>query len=84
MDLPKGLFDEYLRDCRGRDPKMPDWNESTCRKLQTTIYQIFVQVGFLSDTRKLKLQPIHIAESVLEYLQRHNENYVLRCIKVVE
>ena len=84
VELQKSLFDEYLRDCRGRDPEMPEWNESTCRKLQTTVYHILVQMGFLSDTQKFKLQPVHIAEPVLDYLQRHNESYVLRCIKVVE
>ncbi len=84
VDLPKALFDEFLRDCRGRDPEMPEWHESTRRKLQTTVYHILVQAGFLSDTRQLKLQPVHIADPVLDYLQRHNESYVLRCIKVAE
>jgi len=83
-ELPKSLFDEFLLDCRGRDPEMPEWNDSTRRKLQTTVYHILVQAGFLSDTRQLKLQPVHIADPVLDYLRRNEESYVLRCIEVAE
>lgn len=80
--LPRALFDEYLQDCRGRDPEMPLFNESTRRKLQTTVYHILVQTGFLSDTRSLKLKPVHVAEEVLAYLRDEHEDYVLRCIQV--
>ena len=80
--LPKTLFDTFLQDCRGRDPEMPEFTEATCRKLQTTVYHILVQSGFLIDNRKLKLQPVRIAEEVLRYLEDHNAEYVLRCIKV--
>ena len=80
--LPKKLFDEFIHDCRGLDPKMPQFNESTCRKLQTTVYHILVQVGYLADTRSLKLQKVYIAEPVLDYLQRNHEDYVLRCIRM--
>ena len=80
--LPKTLFDAYLQDCRGRDPEMPEFTEATCRKLQTTVYYILVQSGFLSDNRKLKLQPVRIAEEVLRYLEDNSEEYVLRCVKV--
>lgn len=80
--LPKKLFDEYLQNCRGRDPEMPQFNESTQRKLQTTIYHVLVQVGYLSDNRKLKLQHVHVAEQVIQYLERNHEEYVLRCIQV--
>jgi hypothetical protein len=80
--LPKTLFDGYLQDCRSRDPEMPEFTESTCRKLQTTVYHILVQAGFLSDNRKLRLQPVHIAGEVVRYLEEHDEDYVLRCIQV--
>ena len=29
--LSKQLWEDYLMDCRGRDPDMPLWNESTRR-----------------------------------------------------
>lgn len=80
--LPKKLFDEYLQDCRGRDPEMPEWNEVTRRKLQTTTYRILVQAGYLSDTRRLKLHGVHVAEQVAAYLRQNGEDYVLRCMEV--
>jgi hypothetical protein len=80
--LPKKLFDEFIYDCRGRAPEMPQFNESTRRKLQTTVYHILVQAGYLDDTRSLKLQKVFIAEPVLAYLQRNHEDYVLRCIRM--
>ena len=80
--LPKRLFDDYLQDCRGRDPEMPQWSETTCRKLQTVVYHILVQAGYVSDSRSLRLQTAHIAGPVLGYLERNDEQYVLRCIQV--
>lgn len=80
--LSRRLFDDYLYDCRGRDPEMPLFNETTRRKLQTTIYHILVQSGYLTDTRTLQLQRVFIAEPVLAYLERNSERYVLRCMRV--
>lgn len=80
--LPKTLFDEFLRDCRGREPDMPEFTETTSKKLQTTVYYILVQGGYLSDTRRLRLQNVHIATSVMGYLEEHREEYVMRCMQV--
>jgi len=80
--LPKKLFSEFLQDCRGREPDMPEFTETTLKKLQTTVYHILVQAGFLSDTRTLRLQKVHIATPVIGYLEEHGEDYVLRCIQV--
>ncbi len=80
--LLKALWNHYLEDCRGRDPEMPQWNESTKRRLRSSVFQILAQAGFLENTRTLRLQPVHIASQVLGYLHEHNEAYVLRCIQV--
>ena len=61
---------------------MPQFTESTQRKLQTTTYRILIQAGYLSDARSVKLQQVHIAEPVLTYLKENQEEYVLRCIQV--
>ena len=76
------LWDDYLSDCRGRDPEMPEWNESTRRRLRSSVFQTLAQAGFIESTRTLKLQPVHIAPEVLRYLSSRNEEYVLRCIQV--
>ncbi len=76
------LWDDYLVDCRGRDPDMPLWNESTRKRLRSSVFQILAQAGFIVDTKSLKLQPVHISPQVVHYLQDHEEGYVLRCIEV--
>lgn len=80
--LSPTLWEEYLNECRGRDSAMPLWNDSTRRRLRSSVYQTLAQAGFLDSTRTLRLQPVHIAPEVLGYLQDHHEEYVLRCIQV--
>ena len=80
--LTNSLWDQYLDDCRGRDPQMPEWHESTRRRLRSSVFQILAQAGYLRDTRSLKLQTVFIAAEVIDYLKRHDEQYVLRCIQV--
>ena len=80
--LSKSLWVEYLEGCRGRDPDMPLWNESTRRRLRSSVFQILSQADFLENTRSLKLQPVHIAPQVLRYLEKHHEDYTLHCIQV--
>jgi hypothetical protein len=71
--LTNTLWDQYMDDCRGRDPQMPVWHESTRRRLHSSVYQILAQAGFLRDTRSLKLQTVFIATEVIDYLKRHDE-----------
>jgi len=80
--LSKPLWEDYLTDCRGRDPEMPVWNDSTRRRLRSSVFQMLAQAGYLESTRTLKLQPVYIASEVLQYLQDHRETYELRCMQV--
>jgi hypothetical protein len=80
--LSKAIWEDFLSDCRGRDPEMPHWNDSTRRRLSSSVFQILAQAGFLENTKSLKLQAVHIAQPVLGYLHDHDEEYVLRCIQV--
>ncbi len=75
-------WEDYILDCRGRDPRMPQWNESTIRRLRSSVFQILAQAGYLRDTRSLTLQRPKIASEVTSYLRREHEDYVLRCITV--
>jgi len=80
--LPISLWEDFLLDCRGRDPEMPWWNESTRRRLRSSIYLCLAQAGFLENTRSLKLQPVFIATPVLRHLESRGERYALRCLQV--
>lgn len=76
------LWDDYLEGCRERDPNMPEWNETTRRRLRSSVFQMLAQAGYIENTRSLKLQTVHVAEQVLRYLKANHEDYVLRCIQV--
>jgi hypothetical protein len=80
--LTKRLWDDYLQDCRGRDPDLPVWSESTKIRLRSSVLQILAEAGYVENTGTLKLHTVHIALPVLRYLETHNEQYVLRCIQV--
>lgn len=80
--LSNKLWEEYLDDCRGREPDMPVWNESTRNRLRSSVFQILAQAGYIENTRSKKLQTVHIASQVIRYLEKYNEHYVLRCIQV--
>jgi hypothetical protein len=80
--LTNKLWDEYLDGCQERDPDMPQWNESTRKRLRSSVFQSLAQAGYVENTRSLKLQTVHIAEQVLHYLKAQGEDYVLRCIQV--
>lgn len=80
--LSNPMFADYLEGCRERDPDMPQWNETTRRRLRSSVFQMLAQAGYIENTRSLKLQTVHIADQVLRYLKANGEEYVLRCIQV--
>src|SRR5689334_24763355 len=45
--LTKKMWRDYLEDCRGRDPWMPQWHESTIRRMGSSIFQILAQAGYI-------------------------------------
>ena len=80
--LTPATWEDYLNDCRGRDSDMPLWTEITRRRLKSSVFQTLAQAGYVENTRSLQLQTVHVAAPVLRYLERHEEEYVLRCIQV--
>ena len=80
--LSKNIWYSYIEDCRSRDPEMPRWSESTVRRLSSSVFQILAQSGYIENTRTMKLQTVHIAKEVLDYLSAHDEEYTRRCIQV--
>ena len=80
--LSQTLWTSFIEDCRGRDPTMPLWRESTLRRLRSSVDTILAEAGYIDATPTRKLQAVHIVEPVLDYLEQHNERYVLRCLQV--
>ena len=58
------------------------WNESTRRRLRSSVFQILAQAGYLENTKSLEAATGPHRPPVLRYLKTHNEQYVLRCIQV--
>lgn len=81
--LSHKLWEQYLERCRERDPEMPDWPDSTRKRLRSSVFQTLAQAGYIDNTRSRKLQGVHIAAPVIQYLEAHHEGDVLRCIQVV-
>jgi hypothetical protein len=75
-------WDDYIEDCRRRDPDLPPWSESTVSRLRSSVYSILAEAGYIDSTRNRKLQAVHIVKPVLRYLERHDEQYVLRCVQL--
>jgi hypothetical protein len=80
--LTNNMWNDYLEGCRERDPEMPQWSETTRRRLRSSVFQMLAQAGYIENTRSLKLQTVHVADQVLRYLKANKEDYVLRCIQV--
>ena len=80
--LSNKLWEEYIVDCRGLDPDMPRWSDSTIARLRSSVFQTLAQAGYVENTRTLRLQTVHIASQELDYLTAHHEHYVLRCLQV--
>ena len=76
------LWANYIDECRGRDPEMPQWADSTIMRLRSTVFTILAEAGYIDSTKTRKLQRVHIVKPVLRYLEQHHEEYVLRCIQV--
>ena len=80
--LTYGMWDDFVADCQSRDPELPEWSESTIKRLRSSVFQILQQAGYIESTKSLRLQRVHIADEVVRYLEKHDEGSVLRCIQI--
>ncbi len=81
-NLSLTLWASYVEDCQNRDPDMPQWSDSTITRLRSSVYTILAEGGYIDSTKTRNLQTVHIVKPVLRYLEKHDEEYVLRCIQV--
>lgn len=75
---------DFIEGCRGRDPEMLQWSDSTITKLRSVVFSILVEAGYLSDSRQRLFQNVFIAGQLADYLRDKSERYVLRCLEVAE
>lgn len=80
--LSRSLWRQYIDHCKERDPEMSKWQESTENKLGDSVFQILAEVGYLNNTKDLRIQTIRISNDILEYLKVRNEGYVVKCLQL--
>ena len=76
------LWDDYIEDCRGRDPDMPMERVARSPGSGPRSSRSSPRPATSRAPGPCKLQTVHIAKQVLHYLEEHDEEYVLRCIQV--
>ena len=82
--LEHRMWTEYIAGCRGRDPEMPHWSDATVAKLRSVVFSMLAEADYLKDTRSLILQNVFVDAELADYLRDRDENYVLRCMEVME
>jgi hypothetical protein len=78
------MWTEFVAGCRGRDPDMPHWSETTIVKLRSVVFSMLVEAGYLKDTKSRQLQNVFVDRELSSYLADKGEAYVLRCMEVTE
>ena len=78
------MWTEYIEGCRGRDPDMPHWSDSTLARLRSAVFSMLAEAGYLKDTRTLLLQNVFVDDQLAAYLRDRGETYVLRCMEVAQ
>lgn len=82
--LEPRLWSQYLEECRGRDPDMPYWSDSTQKRLRSSVFSMLAEAGYLKDTKSLELQNVFVDQQLASLLREQGETYVLRCLEVTE
>ena len=78
------VWSDYIAGCRGRDPEMPHWSDTTVAKLRSVVFSMLAEADYLKDTRSLLLQNVFVDPQLAAYLRDRGETYVLRCMEVTE
>ncbi len=77
-------WDQFLEECRNRQPEMPHWSDATTETLRARIFSMLSDAGYISDSRSRVLKPVYVAPEVLSYLRDKGEDYVLRCMQAAQ
>src|SRR3990170_3648306 len=73
------LGDDFILSCKQRDSFMQDFPPSTAKKMRSVTHKILAEAGYLQSPHCWKLKRVEIVPEVMEYLIRHNEEYVCKC-----
>ena len=83
-NLEYRMWNDYIEGCRGRDPEMPHWSDTTISRLRSSVFSMLAEVGYLQSTRTLLLQNVFVDRQLAAQLRDQGETYILRCMEVAE
>ena len=78
------IWSDYIDGCRGRDPDMPQWSQTTLDRLRSVVFSMLAEAGYLGDTQNRRIQPVFVDDALRNLLEVQGERYVLRCMEVME
>lgn len=73
---------EFLEDSALRDPTINNWTAATKKKMGNVVFRILCEVGYLENSRNLKLQKVIIRTELNTLLVAHNALHLKACMNV--
>ena len=75
-------WNRFMAEREHRDVSISKWSPSTRAKLGQVVFRILAEAKYIDSTRSLHLVPAAVVSEVSNYLSKHKETYVLRCMNV--
>jgi len=75
-------WDEFLEDCANRDPVIHGWTTSSKKKMGQVALRMLAEMGYLKDTRALKLQNVIIRPEIKTMLADNYKNRLIECLNI--
>ena len=73
---------EFLDDCAHRDQSIANWTDSSRKKMGQVVFRMLVEVGYLENSRSLKLQNVSIRPEIKTLLDDHYKYRLKGCMTV--
>ncbi len=73
---------DFLEDCAHKDPNIYDWKESSKEKMRQVVFRMLAEMGYLNNTRSLKLQHVVIRPEIRAMLDDTYKQRVRQCMEV--
>ncbi len=70
----------FLEDCAHRDSAIHDWKESSKKEMGQVAIRMLAEMGYLADTKSLRLQNVIIRPEVRAMLQNNDKHRILACL----
>lgn len=80
--ITKLSWEKFVQDCKMKNPDMPEWTENTVKKIGDCVFRILSETRYIDSTKDGNLQKVYIPPEVKEFLKKHNETHVLKCVEV--